>query len=124
MTVDVLLLGAAQDGGFPQFGCFCHNCRQAYGDLIPSETAISLALIDRKAGKWFLVEAAPQLHEQWRRYAPQLEGLKLSGVLLTHAHTGHNPGLLFLGKESLNTSHVPVFASPAMHDFLQVRAQY
>lgn len=117
--IEVLLLGAAQDGGFPQFGCFCRNCSAVLDGAVAGDTAVSLAVIDRGAGKWFLIEAAPQLHEQWKTFGRIFKGLELAGVFLTHAHTGHYPGLLFFGKESMNTSHLPVYASAEMHDFLQ-----
>ena len=117
--MEVLLLGAAQDGGLPQFGCWCGNCCQAYLGELASETAVSLAIIDRESMKWWLVEAAPQLGQQWASFAGYLEGLSLAGVFLTHAHTGHYPGLIYLGKEALNAQAVPLFASVSMHDFLQ-----
>jgi pyrroloquinoline quinone biosynthesis protein B len=117
--VEVFMLGAAQDGGFPQFGCYCPNCSRVYDGSVPSDTAVSLAIIDRAAGRWFLVEAAPQLHEQWGMLAGKVAGLVLSGVFLTHAHVGHYPGLLFLGKEGMNASGLPLYASSEMHMFLQ-----
>ncbi|CAM9359516.1 unnamed protein product, partial [Ectocarpus fasciculatus] len=118
-VVEAFLLGAAQDGGFPQFGCYCDNCSSVYSGRATTDTAVSLAIIDRSESKWFLMEAAPQLHAQWTTFASRLRGLTLAGVFLTHAHTGHYPGLLFLGKECMDTSDVPVYATAEMHDFLQ-----
>jgi pyrroloquinoline quinone biosynthesis protein B len=118
--MEVLLLGAAQDGGFPQFGCWCDNCHSAYRGELSADTAVSLAIIDRESKNWWLVEAAPQLGQQWASFAGHLEGLSLAGVFLTHAHAGHYPGLIYLGKEALNAQAVPLFASAAMHDFLQL----
>lgn len=119
-TIEVVLLGAAQDGGFPQFGCFCDNCSRVYDRTASRDTAVSLAIIDHSAMKWYLVEAAPQLHDQCTTIGTRVKGLQLSGVFLSHAHIGHYPGLVFLGKESMNTTRVPVYASADMHGFLQV----
>ncbi len=42
----------------------------------------------------------------------------LDGVLLTHAHIGHYTGLMYLGREALGATEVPVYAMPRMRAFL------
>jgi pyrroloquinoline quinone biosynthesis protein B len=118
MGVEVVLLGAAQDGGFPQFGCRCKNCNMVYNKEVPPDSAVSLALIDHASKRWWLVDATPQLNQQWEEFAHLFGRLELSGVILTHAHAGHYPGLLYLGKEALNCESLPLYASSQMHDFL------
>lgn len=59
----------------------------------------------------FLIDATPNLRRQlW--YIQHERGsavpLKLGGILLTHAHTGHYTGLLQLGKEEADMKNVPV----------------
>jgi pyrroloquinoline quinone biosynthesis protein B len=117
--VDVLLLGAAQDGGYPQFGCVCDNCRSCYDGHTPADSAVSLAILDSNCMKWWLVDATPQLCQQWTEFARLLCRYELAGVILTHAHAGHYPGLLYFGKEGKNTSRIPVYASSSMHAFLK-----
>lgn len=117
--VEVLLLGAAQDGGFPQVGCYCPNCSLVYDGSLSSDTAVSLAVIDHVDKKWYLVEATPHLAQQWAQFAGKLCGYALSGVFLTHAHVGHYPGLLFFGKECMNSFELPIYASFEMHQFLE-----
>ena len=41
--VSVLLLGAAQDGGFPQFGCSCSQCSRVFCGELEADSAVSLA---------------------------------------------------------------------------------
>ena len=41
------------------------------------------------------------------------------GIFLTHAHIGHYTGLMYLGKEAMNSSNVPVYAMPRMKTFLE-----
>ena len=117
-VVEVLLLGAAQDGGFPQFGCKCSNCQLVYQKKVPSDSAVSLAILDHSTLQWWLVDATPQLCLQWEEFASILTKFTLAGVFLTHAHAGHYPGLLYFGKEAMNTKHLPVYASVKMHSFL------
>ncbi|CAN0270332.1 unnamed protein product, partial [Hapterophycus canaliculatus] len=69
----------------------------------------------------FLIDATPNLRSQL--WYIQHEGgrtvpLKLGGILLTHAHTGHYTGLLQLGKEEADMRDVPVFCTPSMASFL------
>lgn len=78
-SVEVILLGSAQDGGFPQVGCQCGNCKEVYSGLTEADPAVSLAVIDRASRKWWLFEASPQLNEQWRRFAGTLMDFELSG---------------------------------------------
>jgi len=41
--VEVLLLGVAQDGGFPQFGCACSQCSRVFSGELEGDSAVSLA---------------------------------------------------------------------------------
>jgi pyrroloquinoline quinone biosynthesis protein B len=43
----------------------------------------------------------------------------VDGILLTHAHIGHYTGLMFLGREALGATGVPVYATPRMARFLR-----
>jgi pyrroloquinoline quinone biosynthesis protein B len=82
LNIEVILLGAAQDCGFPQVGCSCSNCEEVYSGRVQPDSAVSLAVIDHSEGKWWLFEASPQLNEQWRQYASSLKRYKFSGILL------------------------------------------
>ena len=117
--IEVLLLGTAQDGGYPQFGCTCANCKLCYEGKIQPETPVSLAILDKRTKNWWLVDATPQLNQQWAEFALILSEYKLAGVILTHAHAGHYPGILYLGKECMNANKIPLYASVDMHRFLK-----
>lgn len=141
--IQVLLLGAAQDGGFPQFGCICQNCMKVYNGEINSDSAVSLAVLDKATKQWWLIDPTPQLTTQWNQYASILCQYVLAGTLyisfdsrlfmwcfmlvhdsfvgifITHAHAGHYPGLLYIGKEALNANQLPVYCSERMHQFLR-----
>jgi pyrroloquinoline quinone biosynthesis protein B len=43
----------------------------------------------------------------------------LKGVFLTHAHIGHYTGLMYFGREALNSKSINVYAMPRMKKFLE-----
>ena len=123
---DVLIkvLGTAQDGGFPQIGCYCKNCLRAREDKRFSRLISSLAILDLREKKYFLLDATPDIRVQsdmaFRRLALSKQGSKSSphGTLLTHAHIGHYTGLMFFGYEAMSTHKLPVYCSSRMSSFL------
>jgi pyrroloquinoline quinone biosynthesis protein B len=119
--VRALVLGIAQDGGVPHIGCRQDLCVKARNDPRQRQRVASLGLVDDETDKRFLIDATPDLPSQietllgnrpWK--TPPLDG-----VLLTHAHVGHYAGLMYLGKEALGASGVPVYATPRMAAFLR-----
>ena len=78
----------------------------------------------------YLIDATPDLREQYspeliRQALPALAKKNLfDGVFLTHAHMGHYTGLMYLGKESISTTRVPVYCSREMGVFLKQNASW
>lgn len=115
-----LVLGTAQDGGYPQAGCRKPCCRAAHDNTERVRYPASLAVIDPTSNQRWVVECTPRFPAQLallNRLAPQQEP-SLDGVLLTHAHIGHYAGLIHLGREVMGASSVPVFVMPRMRKFL------
>jgi len=123
-NVIVKILGTSQDGGIPQLGCDCKNCLQARKDPKYSRLISSLAILDFKEKKFFIVDATPDIRVQSDKARDRLrqeisfEAEVPQGVLLTHAHIGHYTGLMFFGFESISTHKLPVYCSSRMRDFL------
>ena len=117
----VIVLGVAQDGGFPHIGCF-RACRLAHSDPTLSKYVVSLALVDSVNKKWWLFEATPDMDRQLQ-YFQDLTNQQYpylpEGIFLTHAHIGHYTGLMFLGREALGAKGIKVYALPKMIAFLQ-----
>ncbi|WP_042148615.1 MBL fold metallo-hydrolase [Paucisalibacillus sp. EB02] len=114
------IIGTAQDGGLPHPNCFCENCKCAIKDPNFRRTASALAIVLPQEKEWHLIDATPDLKEQMGKVQLKyhLEGKIMRNIFLTHAHMGHLPGLLLLGKEGINSKHVPVFAGTKMKNLL------
>ena len=121
--VTVVILGNAQDAGFPQANCRKDCCKRAWQTPSDRRFATCIAILDAKAGKRFLFECTPhfpdQLHLLNRISTEQgLPTETLDGIFLTHAHIGHYAGLVHLGREVMGTKSVPVHVMPRMRKFL------
>jgi pyrroloquinoline quinone biosynthesis protein B len=117
----LVVLGIAQDAGFPQAGCRKNCCRDAWNSLTKRRSPASLAIVDSASRQRWLLECTPQFRDQLRLLgnAAPTKTLGLDGVFLTHAHIGHYAGLIQLGREVMGTKRVPVYAMPRMKQFLQ-----
>jgi len=122
--VEAIVLGTAQDGGLPQAGCDCNNCRAAWEDPRRVRLVACLALVDRIAGDAWLIDATPDLPRQWHMLQALHPECRLAGILLTHAHMGHYGGLLHLGHEAWSRHDLPVYASSRMIGFLSGNAPW
>ena len=112
------ILGTVQDGGCPHIGCTKVCCQIADS----TKKVVSLGLIDFEAGKKYLFEATPEIGNQLKYlqgYTSKSMEFQPDGIFLTHAHIGHYAGLMFLGKEALNASKIPLFAMPRMKSYLE-----
>ncbi|GKV56690.1 coenzyme PQQ synthesis protein B [Sporosarcina sp. NCCP-2222] len=120
------VLGTAQDAGVPQPNCYCKNCTRAMEDPAWKRRAASLAVILPETRQWHLIDASPDFKEQLillqRKF--RLEGHVMDSILLTHAHIGHYPGLMYLGKEAMSTSGVSVYTGRMMKRMLETHAPW
>lgn len=127
----IVVLGIAQDGGFPQTACDHPLCAAARKDPKLARHVASLAIDFPASGRTFLVDATPDLPaqiEQVHTFRKHPEGkvdrAPFDGVLLTHAHIGHYLGLAHFGFESLNTKDLPVWCSPRMAEYLRTNGPW
>ena len=116
----IVVLGIAQDAGYPQIACEKECCQRVYANPSNKRLVSSIALVDPISNESWIFDATPDFTEQTKMLSKHLnEGKQLpDGIFLTHGHIGHYPGLMFLGKESLNAANMPVYAMPRMHRYL------
>lgn len=117
----ILILGIAQDGGFPHIGCQ-KQCQRAWEDPTLKRFVVSLAVLDEKEKKWWMFESTPNFVEQLQYFQQLTKGdfpYLPEGIFLTHAHIGHYSGLMQLGREALGAKMVKVHTLPKMGHFLK-----
>lgn len=114
----IIILGTAQDAGYPQADCSKNCCKKYWENKIPKQKVSCLALFDPSTNQKWIFDATPdftsQLHEM-----DKIQPGNLSGIFLTHAHIGHYTGLMYLGREGMNAKELPIYGMPRMNDYLQ-----
>ena len=108
------VLGVVQDGGLPHLGSDRICCE----DYEQKRYVTSIILINNETNESYLFDASPDNNEQLNFMG---KGIKknLKGIFLTHAHIGHYTGLMYFGREALNSKLMNVYAMPRMKKFLE-----
>ena len=119
-TPFIMVLGVAQDAGYPQAGYQEEWKAINLGQRKPLYT-VSLGLIDPINKKRYLFDATPDFKEQLQMLdeISETNDYPLDGIFLTHAHIGHYTGLMHLGREVMGAAGVSVHAMPKMKTFLE-----
>lgn len=111
----LMVLGIAQDAGIPQIGCDEGICKAIRSGQRKRERVASIGFVNPTLKKAYLIDATPDFVSQ----VDSLTGGSLpNAIFLTHAHIGHYTGLMYLGRESMDASHVPVYGTERMAAFL------
>ena len=114
----ILVLGIAQDAGYPQIGCRKECCKKVYDGKAVKQWVSSIAIVDPVSKQKWIIDATPDLPEQLKLLDDHQSG-DLTGIFLTHAHIGHYTGLMYLGREAMSANKIPVYAMPRMNDFIK-----
>jgi hypothetical protein len=64
-TPYLVVLGVAQDAGYPQAGCQKDCCRAVWEDADLGKMVSCLGLVDPRTGSCWLLDATPDLPAQW-----------------------------------------------------------
>jgi pyrroloquinoline quinone biosynthesis protein B len=99
--MQIVLLGTAAGGGFPQWNCWCPTCRVARRDPRKARPRTqSSAAVTADGERWFLLNASPDVREQLaslpveppkgNRHVP------VAGVVATDAELDHTLGIVLL----------------------------
>ena len=115
-----IVLGTAQDGGYPHVGCACVACQAAASDPTLARRVACLGLVTRSGVA--LIDATPDLPAQARDLA-RAAGAPVNAppraVLITHLHAGHILGLPLLGREGWAGTRTPVWATEDCLGYLE-----
>lgn len=121
-TSYMMVLGVAQDGGYPHMGCEKECCKMAWKNPGLRKNVVSLALVDPISKKWWLFEATPDIKQQlqdFRSKTKEKYPYLPEGVFITHAHMGHYTGLMEFGREVMSTKNLKVYVLPKLRSFLE-----
>lgn len=121
--IEIVVLGIAQDAGYPQLNCQKQCCKRVFDNPSLAEKVVSLAVYNAKEKHYFLLEASPDISRQDQFMREEYEAT-LAGVFVSHAHIGHYTGLLYFGKEGANTHLLPLYVMPRMKAFLEQNAPW
>ena len=117
---EIVVLGSAAGGGFPQWNCNAPTSRGVREGLLPakSRTQASIA-VSADGNKWLLINASPDFRQQListKKLWPQtgLRDTPIKAVLLTSAEIDHIAGLLSM-RES---QPFILWAAPRVHEIL------
>ena len=115
----LMVLGTAQDAGYPQIGCKKACCKRAWENYTNRRYPASMAIVDPDNQAYWIIDASPEIKNQLDHLEKRLpETFKLKGIFLTHAHIGHYTGLMHFGREAMDAKKLPVYAMPRMNHFL------
>jgi pyrroloquinoline quinone biosynthesis protein B len=123
----LIVLGTIQDAGSPHIGCSKECCADLFDNPDPTRKVVALGLFDDLTGKKYLIEATPDMPVQMKmlkRFGVESEGELADGIFITHAHIGHYTGLMYLGKEAINSRNVPVYVMPEMSGYITGNAPW
>jgi pyrroloquinoline quinone biosynthesis protein B len=118
----LIVLGIAQDAGYPHAGCAKACCLPAWNDQRKRRFPCCVAVVDPATKQRWIFDCTPNFPEQLNdldRAAPPKARPGIDGIFLTHAHIGHYTGLMHLGREVMGTKGVPVHVMPRMAEFLR-----
>ena len=115
----IVVLGTAQDGGYPQSGCLKECCKKGWNKQQTKKLVSCIALIDPVSHEKWMFDATPDFREQLHLLQEiDTANRSLTGIFLTHGHIGHYTGLINLGREVMGASGINVYAMPRMQEFL------
>lgn len=121
-NVKIIILGNVQDAGSPQIGCHKECCMDLWKHPQENRKVSSLGVIDETLHKNYIFDASPDFTRQVELLMEHSSDQKKKvpdGIFITHAHIGHYTGLMFLGKEGMNSKAVPVYTMPRLKKFFE-----
>lgn len=120
--MQIIVLGSAAGGGFPQWNCNCSNCAGVRAGTIVAtpRTQSSIIAGSDEGSDWILLNASPDVLEQIR-HTPVLQpnrGIRdsgIAGVILVDGQIDHATGLFMLRERG---SPMPIWCTDPVYEDL------
>ncbi len=123
--LELIVLGIAQDAGYPQANCKKDCCTSLWSDKSQRKLVSSLGIRDAITQKAWLFDATPDFKDQLQVLTrSNATNYDLEGIFLTHAHMGHYTGLMHLGREAMGADAIDVYTMPRMKDYLKTNGPW
>ena len=120
----IIILGIAQDAGYPQAGCTKSCCKETWENPIKRRMISCIAIVDPASKEQWIIDATPDIKFQLNKLYLHSKINHLDGVFITHAHIGHYTGIINFGKEVIGSNNLPVYVMSRMKDFLKNNAPW
>jgi len=118
----LVVLGIAQDAGYPQINCKKTCCHNLWDDVGRRKLVSCIGVKDPATKKAWLIDATPDIKDQLNTLLK--DDYTLEGIFLTHAHMGHYTGLMELGREAMGANSIPVYVMPKMKTYLETNGPW
>jgi pyrroloquinoline quinone biosynthesis protein B len=114
-VLQIILLGTAAGGGFPQWNCWCPTCRAVRLEPEAGRSRLqSSAAVSADGRHWFLLNASPDVRDQLRLLPgeppPAVRHVPIEGIVLTDGELDHTLGITLLRE----ARHLPLYATAAV----------
>ncbi|MDH4130531.1 MAG: pyrroloquinoline quinone biosynthesis protein PqqB [Gemmatimonadota bacterium] len=118
--MEVVLLGTAAGGGFPQWNCWCPPCATARASPAAAHPRTqSAAAVSADGRHWFLLNASPDVREQIGRLngarPSTVRHVPLEGIVVTDAELDHTLGIALVRE----ARQLRLYATPAVRSVLE-----
>ena len=115
----LVVLGVAQDAGYPQANCKKSCCAKLWEDPSQRKMVSCLGFRDPIKKNAYLFDATPDIRFQLNTLL-SFKGIEydLEGIFVTHAHIGHYTGLMHLGREAMGAESVSTYVMPRMASYI------
>ncbi|MGG8496744.1 MBL fold metallo-hydrolase [Tenacibaculum sp. TC6] len=114
-----VVLGVAQDAGYPQIACTKQCCTATYKNPTLKRMVSCIGLVDPINNESWMFDATPDFTKQAKLLTNYVKEKEVpDGIFLTHGHIGHYTGIMYLGREAMSAAKVPVYAMPRMREYL------
>lgn len=120
----LVVLGIAQDAGYPQAGCEKTCCEHLKRHPEDARRVACIGLVDPISKSCWLLDATPDFSAQYDELLNITKSPQVSGIFLTHGHIGHYTGLMYLGREVMGAKRLPVYTMPRMAEFLTINGPW